>query len=231
MASSDRSFGERQAVRRQLVMMAGILILVLIVIDVVALYGLDRIRRQSDRYVAATDELIAVTELAGEAEVAFKTQVQEWKNVLLRGQDPEDLARYREAFDQQEAAVQDTLRQVREQAGPLGLSTEAVDKVLTMHAELAERYDAALETFEPGTPESAWQVDRSVRGMDRPLTEAFDALLADVRSLAANARTEVRVEMAEAAETQRTILIVAHAAGIALVLISLLVALRALRRR
>ncbi len=231
MAASDGSFGERQAVRRQLVMMAGILILVLIVIDMVALYGLDRMRRQSERYAAATDRLIALTELSGEAEVAFKTQVQEWKNVLLRGQDPADLARYREAFERQEAAVGQHLREVREQAAPLGLSTAAVDNVLAMHADLAERYDAALESFEPGTPEAAWQVDRSVRGMDRPLTEAFDALMADVRALADGERTAVRAEMAAAAETQRTILIVAHGAGIVLVLISLVVALRALRRR
>lgn len=230
MPATERGFGDRQAARRQLVTMAGTLILVLVVINVIALYGLDRVRREAEGYAAATNRLIETTDLAREAQVAFKTQVQEWKNVLLRGHDPKDLASYRTAFRDQEAAVVAGLETVRERATELGMATDAVDRVLALHVDLEKRYAAALEALVPGTPEAAWQIDRSVRGMDRPLTDAFDALVAAVRALADARRVEVQGRMAEVTADQRRILIGAHAAGIALVLILLVVALRALRR-
>lgn len=231
MTSTDTAFAGQPSARRHLVMMAGTLVLVLVIINVIALYGLDVIRRESESYAAASNRLIETTDLAREAQVAFKTQVQEWKNVLLRGQVPADLDSYRAAFATQEAAVIGLLQQVHGRAAELGMPTDAVDRILALHADLAARYATALESFEPGTPEAAWQVDRSVRGMDRPLTEAFDSLVTEVRSLADARRRDVEERIAAVSDTQRRILIGAHAAGAVLVLISLLLALRAIRRR
>ncbi len=42
---------------------------------------------------------------ARQAQVDFNVQVQDWKNILLRGQNPEDLARYTAQFHAQEAKV------------------------------------------------------------------------------------------------------------------------------
>ena len=231
MNSTDTSVRDRQAARRHLVMMAGTLVTVLVVINVIALYGLDVVRRETDAYAAATDRLIEATDRAREGQVAFKTQVQEWKNVLLRGQVPEDLTRYRAAFDAQQAAVVELLQRVRGRAAELGMAVDPVDRILALHADLDQRYATALDSFAPGTPEAAWQVDRAVRGMDRPLTEAFDALVSEVRGLADARRRAVEQRIAEVSATQRRILIGAHAAGGVLVLISLLLALRAIRRR
>src|SRR5438552_18511769 len=44
-------------------------------------------------------------DMARVLEVQFKTQVQEWKNILLRGHDPRDLDQYRTAFFSNETAV------------------------------------------------------------------------------------------------------------------------------
>src|SRR5262245_33718823 len=46
--------------------------------------------------------------------VTFKTQVQEWKNVLLRGHDPKDLEKYWTAFSKQEALVQKGARELKQ---------------------------------------------------------------------------------------------------------------------
>lgn len=231
MTSTENGFGDRQAARRRLVTMAGTLILVLVATGIIALYGLDRIHGQASDHAAVTERLIEATDLAREAQVAFKTQVQEWKNVLLRGQDPRDLTAYRTSFEHHQATVVDHLQQVRERAAELGMTTEAVDRILAMHDELRARYAEAMQRFEPGTPEAAWQVDRSVRGMDRPLTEAFDALVAEVRAQAAARRKAVQAAMADLTASQRRLLIGAHTAGIVLVLASLVLALRAMRRR
>lgn len=231
MTPADTTSGSRQAARRHLVMMAGTLILVMVVINVIALYGLDRLRREADGYAAATGRLIEATGLAREAEVAFKTQVQEWKNILLRGHDPKDLAAYRQSFAAYQAVVAERLGGVRDRAAELGMATDAVDRVLAMHRDLDGRYAQAMTAFEPGAPESAWRVDRAVRGMDRPLTEAFDTLVSEVRVLADARRAELMDGMAAVNAGQRTTLIAAHAVGIGLVIVSLLLALRAMRRR
>lgn len=231
MATTDGPFGGRPNTARQLVTMAGTLVLVLVIINVVALYGLDRIRREATAHAATTDRLIAATDLAREAQVAFKIQVQEWKNVLLRGHDPADLARYRGAFETRQAAVRDRLQQLKAQVGPLGMPADGIDRLLAMHADLATRYAAALKSLAPSAPDAAWAADRSVRGMDRPLDDAFDALVADVRALADSNREAAEAAMTAATDSQRQILIAAHGAGIVLVLISLVMALRASRRR
>ena len=62
---------------------------------------------QIGRVQANFEELLDSQErqmlLARAIEVSFKTQVQEWKAILLRGNDPQDLNRYRAAFFKQEA--------------------------------------------------------------------------------------------------------------------------------
>ena len=52
-----------------------------------------------------------MTELSGQIlhartiQVSFKKQVQEWKDILLRGRNPEDLEKYRRNFNRQEHEV------------------------------------------------------------------------------------------------------------------------------
>ena len=50
--------------------------------------------------------------LIDEANVEFKVQVQEWKNVLLRGQDGDNLNKYWSQFEAQERKVQNILGQL-----------------------------------------------------------------------------------------------------------------------
>jgi methyl-accepting chemotaxis protein-1 (serine sensor receptor) len=69
----------------------------------------------------------------------FKTQTQEWKNVLLRGKDPKQLDRYWSAFEARD-------REVAGQAGrlqgmlPPGPGKDAVDKFAVAHQRMGEAY-------------------------------------------------------------------------------------------
>jgi methyl-accepting chemotaxis protein len=49
------------------------------------------------------------SQLIDEANLQFKVQVQEWKNVLLRGKQPADLDKYWSQFEDRQRDVQDIL--------------------------------------------------------------------------------------------------------------------------
>jgi methyl-accepting chemotaxis protein len=117
---------------------------------------------------------------ARSAQVGFKVQVQEWKNILLRGGDPAELAKHTEGFDTQETAVQAGLDSLRQMLTRQGLPSADVAELAASHAELGRRYHAALERFD-GTPASAAVVDSLVRGIDRDPTARFDAIVARVQ--------------------------------------------------
>ncbi|MGE0358214.1 MAG: methyl-accepting chemotaxis protein [Burkholderiales bacterium] len=113
------------------------------------------------------------------ATVAFKIQVQEWKNVLLRGKDALALDRHWKAFAERESEVRDLVRKARASATD-GQIREALERFERSHAELGERYRAGLKTFrESGADPVAG--DRSVAGIDRAPTAA----LVDAEALAA----------------------------------------------
>lgn len=47
------------------------------------------------------------------ANVDFKTQVQEWKNILIRGNDPQSLEKYKKHFQERAEQVQQRLHKVQ----------------------------------------------------------------------------------------------------------------------
>ena len=71
--------------------------------------------------VADYRDLLASTQaessLIDQSNLEFKSQVQEWKNVLLRGKDPEALAKYWSQFEEKETRVNQILQQLAELAG------------------------------------------------------------------------------------------------------------------
>ena len=63
--------------------------------------------RASSRQIADFDGILRVLEATRLAQVHFKSQVQEWKNLLLRGQDAADYERYLGLFHTESAQVVD----------------------------------------------------------------------------------------------------------------------------
>ena len=108
-----------------------------------------------------------------DAETAFKTQVQEWKNILIRGHEREAFDKYRRGFDQQAEQVRRFLaladqyvrNDLRELAG--------VAPLLAEHAKLVDSYRAALNGWETTDPEAGRKVDQAVRGVDRAFSEGL----------------------------------------------------------
>ncbi|WP_306477640.1 methyl-accepting chemotaxis protein [Methyloversatilis sp.] len=111
------------------------------------------------------------------AGIDFKTQVQEWKNTLIRGNDPEQFKRYRDGFETQAAAVAERLGSIsarlKEDASPRAAE---VDALIAAHSTMLASYRTALQSFDAADPESGKKVDRAVKGIDRSTTDAMTAL-------------------------------------------------------
>jgi len=128
-------------------------------------------------------------QLSWEAHLAFKMQVQEWKDILLRGNNAEEYDKHLAAFAKQEKAVQDALGQVQNLIADLGLDTSSVAKLASAHAALGIKYREALKSFDQSNPEAGKVVDRLVKGLDRPTSQAMNEFVASLQHTSAELRS------------------------------------------
>jgi methyl-accepting chemotaxis protein-1 (serine sensor receptor) len=109
-------------------------------------------------------------------QVTFKRQVQEWKDILLRGWNPDDRTRYHEAFVARTADVR------RQAAALRGTARDAeagaiLDRFAVAHATLGDRYASAFADFAAGDGRDARAADARVKGQDRAPTAMLDTLV------------------------------------------------------
>lgn len=109
------------------------------------------------------------------ANLEFKTQVQEWKNVLLRGSDGAQLDKYWGQFEAQERKVQDTLGQLSLLAGNDPTLKSKIDSLRREHQDLGSKYRVGRDAFiAAGADTKAG--DKAVSGIDRNATQQMEAL-------------------------------------------------------
>ncbi|TFW16314.1 methyl-accepting chemotaxis protein [Duganella callida] len=150
----------------------------LAIVAVAGWRALDDSNQRSADAMARAVALSQAIDTARGAQVEFKIQVQEWKNILIRGNDRAQFDRYRQAFVQGGASTRDALRQLERQLGQLGLRTPLVGEAIATQDGLVARYLEALQQYDTARPESAQVVDALVKGMDREPTRKIDDIVA-----------------------------------------------------
>ena len=105
------------------------------------------------------------------ASVSFRMQVQEWKNILLRGNDEALYDRYYQSFTEQEKAVQDYLQSGIRRQKEENQDYAAFEVLLNDHREMGANYREALKSFDHADPEAGKKVDKLVAGMDRSASQ------------------------------------------------------------
>jgi len=149
--------------------------------------------RASSRQIADFDGILRVLNASRLAQVHFKSQVQEWKNLLLRGQDAADYERYLGQFHSESAQVVDQLNRAAALKRGIGLDASDVDAALAAHAALRQQYADALRGYQRGTVASVFAVDTAIRGRDRPLNTMIDAV-AETMTKEVDSRTRAFAE-------------------------------------
>jgi methyl-accepting chemotaxis protein len=123
------------------------------------------------------------------AESDFKKQVQEWKDTLLRGTNPDALQTHWSAFQQREGVVHDEiLRLAKAVADPE--AAKLLEQFAAAHTEMGAAYRSGYEQFKNANLDPKVG-DKAVAGIDRAptalLTQAKDRIQAEAQRRATEA--------------------------------------------
>ncbi|RMN61988.1 Methyl-accepting chemotaxis protein [Pseudomonas savastanoi pv. savastanoi] len=154
-------------------LLGGSLVLVLII----ALACFNFLSGNVQSYRSLLEGPVRASQFVDEANLQFKVQVQEWKNVLLRGKASADRDKFWGQFEEQERKVQSTLGLLAEMEGTDQSLKSQVQALQQAHRTLGTAYRTGRDAFiAAGNDASAG--DAAVKGVDRPTSEQM-AILVD----------------------------------------------------
>ena len=170
------SFLDRLSVRAKLWLLSGILIAISVILWGASSWMSVHLTRRSSHLATTLMAISAASDQTRQAQADFKTQVQDWKDILIRGHDADQMAKYRSAFERDETAVQADFQSLLKQMQLLGLDAAPVEKAVDEHRKLGEKYREALATWKANDPLAYRAVDNQLKGIDRPMSEAMTSL-------------------------------------------------------
>jgi methyl-accepting chemotaxis protein len=171
--------------------------------------------------VQSYSQLIAgplhTSQLIDEANLQFKVQVQEWKNVLLRGKQPADLAKYWGQFEDRQRDVQNILGELAGQKGIEPSLKSRIERLREEHRQLGSAYQKGRDAYVAagGDPTAG---DAAVKGVDRATSDQMSELVSELRKQGTEQSALI------SAEADRTVLfglLVMLASGLLIGLLSL----------
>ncbi len=199
--SGSRDLHNKIELRRAITTSAFTMIALVAVIGIFSLFSIWSINRAWTAGTVETAQLQDLSRSALDSQVNFKVQVQEWKNVLLRGDEGALLEKHLASFRNYARKTKEKLAGVSAGASKLdfGHYAEQASALTDEHEALTTRYEAALAE-ERGmsktiTPEMASLIDKSVRQADRTLEAGIGKLSADIAAIADERRITLLNQM------------------------------------
>lgn len=211
--AQSQTIKHKLELRRAITSSGFVMIMLVAVMGLFALFSIWSINRAWIDGTTRSTELRELSTAALEAQVAFKVQVQEWKNILLRGDDTALLAKHHAAFTAQSGEVKALLTEVRDRARQIGFGEDAqrADDLSKSHDALNATYETTLADVQGGLPtlsaEGARSIDRKLRGADRALENGIGTLAADIGHSADARRAEVGAGMKARYEALRLFIV------------------------
>ena len=180
----------RQSLRVQILALLGGSLLAILLIALVCFQLLSSSVRGYGQLINGP---LQASQLIDEANLQFKVQVQEWKNVLLRGKQPAERDKYWQQFQAREQQVQGILEQLI-QGSDATLKARA-EQLKESHRQLGQAYERGRQAFLAAGADPVVG-DQAVKGVDRAASEQMSALVNQLRS-DAQARAQAISQSAE----------------------------------
>ncbi len=197
------------------------------VLGAAGLYSLQLTHERTTEALARLDDLHSARVAAIDVQVHFKSQVQEWKNLLLRSRTTIDYTNHLTTYERQHTAVRASLKELETRLGATALDAATVAPLAAEHAKLNAAYRAALADYVPGNPGTVFATDAAVHGIARDLDTRIDALADTINAAIAEAIAETRADSDRRYTELRTLVAALSAATL---LLALTLAFLALRR-
>lgn len=169
----------QKSLRAQILSMLSGGLLVMLLIAITSFFFLsDAVKN----YRSLIDGPLQASQRIDEANLQFKIQVQEWKNVLIRGKRPEEQAKYWRQFEERQRDVQRILGELADDAWLDGDLDVRVRELRESHRQLGAAYQKGYDAFiASGADPLAG--DAAVSGVDRSVSEGMSALAVDLHQI------------------------------------------------
>lgn len=164
--------------RKNIISFAWTWIGLLIFIGIISLFSIWSMNREFNNGGELAFKTSALKNEISSASIAFKVQIQEWKNILLRGKENSARDIYFSKFEQQESSVQGYLNSAYDICSQLKLNEicNQVSTVQKQHQQLGDAYKNSLTHASLASYDAIHKVDQSVKGMDRELEKTMGNL-------------------------------------------------------
>ncbi|AWL12740.1 Methyl-accepting chemotaxis protein CtpH [Saliniradius amylolyticus] len=146
----------------------------IVLVGLVAIYCISLLSQQVSEYEMLVEQEVRAATLADKMNLNFKRQVQEWKNVLLRGHDRDQLDKYWGRFNERQEQIQKMANEF------LGLPVDnrfksQMREFQNTHEGLKRKYQKGYDAF-LATNFDHKAGDNAVSGIDRAPTKQLEEL-------------------------------------------------------
>ncbi len=219
-------------IKAKLFAIVSIGVLALLLVSGHALWQFGNLESEMNQTIEVLSTATEAVDSARAAQQRFKTQVQEWKNILLRGADPEAYQKHLKGFEDEEKLVTTRLDEYSAAVAKLGLTAtlDGAPAKKTM-VELGVKYREALKAHGVKDAAAAQMVDKAVRGIDRAPTEAITRLVSEIKKFADAKATEQRARATAVASHTRNAIIAGVLLSSAILLFGAMAICRSIQRQ
>lgn len=171
------------SIRRRVLISIGILTVLIIVIGLYNFIVILESNQQFHKSVLEGRTMANAIDTARLSQVHFKKQVQEWKNILLRGNDKDLFDKHLRAFNEEDQKVNEYMKSLSKITSSSGMSVPQIADVIKVHEKLGHQYREALKKYKQSDIKSAVLVDKSIRGIDRQMTDDIDTMVLIIKNI------------------------------------------------
>ncbi|MBL8396729.1 MAG: methyl-accepting chemotaxis protein [Candidatus Accumulibacter sp.] len=158
----------KSSIGNKIVLLLSLAVVALLSVGGFGLYKITQLNQSFSQSDSRQQLLLDAIDEGINAQVAFRTQIQEWKNILLRGKEPAAFDKHRQAFEEQGKETVKALQKIGQLVVQLGVAGQVkVDAPLAAIQALEKRYLDALKDYDRAQADPAAAVDQVVKGMDR----------------------------------------------------------------
>jgi methyl-accepting chemotaxis protein len=166
------------SVRGQFALLGALIISVMLMLSLSGYYQIDKMNAGSELGIGFSETETRLLTALENAHVHFKIQIQEWKNILIRGNDAAAFEKHLKGFNEEEAKVRKLLADAAAEMPKLNLPATEVNAIAAAHNKLGENYRQALKSFNAAEADAGKKVDVLVKGMDRETSDSMATFVA-----------------------------------------------------